>query len=125
MKKEYSVQKLIDLIVAGMQDIKAKNISILDLRETESSICDYFVICDAESSTQVNAIANSVEKKVMDELKDKPVHTEGFENASWVLVDYGDVIVHVFQTEIRMFYDIEGFWENANRRNIPDNGVIY
>ncbi len=120
MKNEYSTQKLIDTIVAGMQDVKAENITILDLRETGSSICDYFVICDAESSTQVNAIAGSVEKNVIDELNNKPIHKEGFENASWVLVDYGDVVTHIFQKEAREFYDIEGFWEDANVRKIPN-----
>ncbi len=120
MKKEYSTQKLIDTIVAGMQDVKAENITILDLRETGSSICDYFVICDAESSTQVNAIANSIEKNVIDELANKAIHKEGFENASWVLVDYGDVVTHIFQKEAREFYDIEGFWEDANVHKIPD-----
>ncbi len=120
MEKEYSTQKLIDTIVAGMQDVKANNITILDLKKTGSSICDYFVICNAESGTQVNAIADSVGKKVVEELKEKAIHKEGFENASWVLMDYSDVVVHVFQTESRSFYDIEGFWEDATVTQIPD-----
>lgn len=120
MKKEYSTQKLIDTIVAGIQDVKGKNTSILDLRETGSSICDYFVICDAESDTQVSAIANSIEKQVVEELKEKPIHKEGFENASWILLDYGDIIVHVFQIESRQFYNIEDFWSDAVTTEIPD-----
>ncbi len=120
MKKEYTTQKLIDTIVAGMQDVKARNITILDLQETGSSVSDYFMICDAESGTQVNAIANSVEKSIVNELKIKPLGKEGFENASWVLVDYGEIMVHVFQSEAREFYNIEGFWEDAKISHIPD-----
>ncbi len=120
MKKEYKTQELIDAIIAGMQDVKAKNITILDLQETGSSISDYFILCDAESSTQVNAIANSVEKNVINELSVKVLRKEGFENASWILVDYGEIVVHVFQTETRQFYNIEGFWEDAKISHIPD-----
>ncbi len=120
VENKYSIQKLIESVVVGMQDLKSKHISILDLRETGSSICDYFVLCDAESGTQVNAIANSVEKQVLEDLKEKPLRKEGFDNATWVLVDYGDLIVHVFQTEARQFYDLESFWDDAVRTDIPD-----
>jgi ribosome-associated protein len=118
--KEYTTEKLVDTVVAGMQEIKAENIVILNLKETGSSVCDYFVICDAESSTQVNAIANSVEKMVKEEIEERPNHKEGFENASWILIDYSDVVVHVFQTESREFYDIEEFWEDAKKVEVPE-----
>ncbi len=120
MTKEYSTEKLVDVVVAGMQEIKAKNIVTLNLKDTDSSVCDYFVICDAESGTQINAIANSVEKMVKDEMNEKANHKEGVENASWVLLDYSDVVVHVFQTESRHFYNIEEFWEDAKKEEIPE-----
>jgi ribosome-associated protein len=118
--KEYTTEKLVETVVAGMQEVKAENIVVLDLKETGSSVCDYFVICNAESGTQVNAISASVEKMVKDELNEKVNHKEGFENASWVLLDYSDVVVHVFQTESRHFYNIEEFWEDAKRQDIPE-----
>lgn len=120
VEKEYSAQKLIDTIVEGMQNIKAENIVILDLKETGNSICDYFIICNAESNTQVNSIADSVEKKVREKLKEKSIHKEGFENASWVLLDYSDIVVHIFQTEARAFYNIEDFWDDAVKTEIPN-----
>lgn len=120
MVKEYTTEKLVETVVAGMQEIKAENIVILNLKGTGSSVCDYFAICEAESGTQVNAIANSVEKTVKEELGEKANHKEGFENASWILLDYADVVVHVFQTEARNFYNIEEFWEDAIREDIPE-----
>lgn len=118
MIEEYSTENLVDKVVAGMQEIKAEDIVVLDLRETGSSVCDYFVICNAESTTQVNAIADSIEKMVKEELKEKPIHKEGFQNAHWILLDYADVVAHVFQTESRHFYNIEEFWEDALRKEI-------
>ena len=110
--------ELITLIIAGIEDIKGQNISILDLRSIENSVCDYFVICDGNSNTQVNAIVGSVQKMVSKELKDKPWHIEGSDNAEWVLMDYVNVVVHVFQTHIREYYDIEGLWGDAKITSI-------
>jgi len=118
--KEYSTEKLVEVVIAGMQEIKAENIVVLNLKATGSSVCDYFVICNAESSTQVNAIADSVEKMVKDNMNEKANHKEGFENASWILLDYSDVVVHVFQTESRHFYNIEEFWEDAKKEEVPE-----
>lgn len=118
--KDYSTEKLVDAVVSGMQEIKAENIVTLNLRPTGSSVCDYYVICDAESSTKVNAIAESVEKVVKEELREKANHKEGTENASWILLDYSDVVVHVFQKESREFYNIEEFWEDAEREVIVE-----
>ena len=106
--------ELITLIIAGIEDIKGQNISILDLRSIENSVCDYFVICDGNSNTQVNAITGSIQKLVSKELKDKPWHIEGQNNSEWILMDYVNVVVHVFQKQIREFYDIESLWGDAN-----------
>ena len=105
--------ELITLIIAGIEDVKGQNITILDLRSIENSVCNYFVICDGNSNTQVNAIVNSIQKKVSKGAHEKPYQVEGVENAEWVLIDYINVVVHVFQKHKRMYYDIENLWGDA------------
>jgi len=112
-KEKTNVDQLIAVILSGIEDVKGQNISILDLREIENTVCDYFIICEGTSNTQVNAIVNSVQKKVSKETKDKPWHIEGSDNAEWVLMDYVNVVVHVFQKHIREYYDIESLWGDA------------
>lgn len=112
-KENISADQLISVIISGIEDIKGKEISILDLRGIENTVCDYFIICEGTSNTQVNAIVNSIQKKVSKELKDHPWHVEGADNAEWVLMDYVNVAVHVFQKHIREYYDIEGLWGDA------------
>ena len=96
-KKEVGTDQLITQIIRGIEEVKGQDIEILDLREIENTVCDYFIICNGTSNTQVNAIVNSVQKSVSKELREKPWHVEGTENAEWVLIDYGHVVVHVFQ----------------------------
>ena len=105
--------ELITLIIAGIEDIKGQNISILDLRSIENSVCDYFVICDGNSNTQVNAIVNSIQKKVSKSAHEKPYQIEGEDNAEWVLMDYINIVVHVFQKHKREDYAIENLWGDA------------
>ena len=112
-KENNNSDALITTILAGIEDVKGKDIKILDLREIENTVCDYFIICEGNSNTQVNAIVNAVQKKVSKTLKDHPWHVEGSENAEWVLMDYVNVVVHVFQKHIRQYYDIEGLWGDA------------
>lgn len=112
-KENISADQLISVIISGIEDVKGKEISILDLRGIENTVCDYFIICEGTSNTQVNAIVNSIQKKVSKELKDHPWHVEGADNAEWVLMDYVNVAVHVFQKHIREYYDIEGLWGDA------------
>ena len=108
-----SPDALISLILEGMEDIKGQNISLLDLRKIENTVCDYFIICDGNSNTQVNAIVNSVQKKVSKNIREKPYQIEGTENAEWILMDYVNVVVHVFQKHKREYYDIESLWGDA------------
>ena len=108
-----SSDNLITFTINGIEDVKGQNITILDLRQIENTVCDYFIICDGTSNTQVNAIVNSVQKKVSKNTKEKPWHIEGSENAEWVLMDYVDVVVHVFQKHTRQYYDIENLWGYA------------
>lgn len=112
-KEKVNADMLISVILNGIEDVKGQQINILDLREIENTVCDYFIICEGTSNTQVNAIVNSIQKKVSKELKDKPWHIEGTDNAEWVLMDYVNVVVHVFQKHIREFYDIESLWGDA------------
>jgi len=112
-KKNTNPDQLIATVIAGIEDVKGKEISILDLRDIENTVCDYFVVCEGTSNTQVNAIVNSIQKKVSKELRDNPWNVEGQDNAEWVLMDYVNVVVHVFQKHIREFYDIESLWGDA------------
>jgi ribosome-associated protein len=112
-KQKISADQLISVVIRGIEDVKGKEINILDLRDIENTVCDYFIICEGTSNTQVNAIVNSVQKKVSKELKDNPWHIEGADNAEWVLMDYVNVVVHVFQKHVREYYDIESLWGDA------------
>ena len=120
-KKHSNADQLITSILGGIEDVKGKEINILDLREIENTVCDYFIICEGTSNTQVNAIVNSIQKKVSKELKDKPWHIEGEDNAEWVLIDYVNIVVHVFQKHIREYYDIESLWGDAKTTVIETN----
>lgn len=112
-KNKASADELIALIIAGIEEVKGIDINLLDLREIDNTVCDYFVICNGTSNTHVNAIVSSIQKTVSKSIKDKPWHIEGADNAEWVLMDYVNVVVHVFQKHIREFYDIEGLWGDA------------
>ncbi|UAB81351.1 ribosome silencing factor [Marixanthomonas sp. SCSIO 43207] len=112
-KKEHETDQLITHILKGIEEVKGQDIEILDLRDIENTVCDYFIICNGSSNTQVNAIVNSIQKTVSKSLKEKPWHVEGSNNAEWILMDFVHVVVHVFQKHIREFYDIEGLWGDA------------
>ena len=112
-KQNTNTDELISVIISGIEEVKGRKINILDLREIENTVCDYFIICEGTSNTQVNAIVNSIQKKVSKKLKDKPWHIEGADNAEWVLLDYVNIVVHVFQKNIREYYDIESLWGDA------------
>lgn len=115
MKENQSlkIKALVDVIVKGMQEKKAENITVIDLRDIDNSVCDYFVISNANSNTQVNAIADSVQKETLDVLGDKAWHKEGSDSAEWILMDYVNVVAHIFQTPVRDFYALEELWGDA------------
>ena len=120
--EEYIEKKLlIEKIIEAIQDTKGEDIKLLDLTKIENSAADCFIICSANSNTQVNAIAGNIEKKVRNELKNRPWHVEGTENAMWILVDYISVVVHIFQKHIREFYDLEDLWSDAQITSIDEN----
>lgn len=115
MNKETRLKEaeLTDLIIDSIQDIKGKEIVKLDLRKVEMSPADYFIICSGASSTQVKAIAGNIVKRVREEHGIVPNHTEGKDNSQWVLVDYFNVVVHVFHPTMREFYELEDLWAEA------------
>ncbi|MDG1529595.1 MAG: ribosome silencing factor [Polaribacter sp.] len=111
--KKINTDELIAEIIKGIDDVKGEDVQLLDLREIENTVCDYFIICSGNSNTQVKAISGSIQKIVSKSLKDKPWHIEGEVNSEWVLMDYVNVVVHVFQKQIREYYDIESLWGDA------------
>ena len=113
IKKSVNTDDLISVIIKGIDDVKGDDIQLLDLRGIENTVCDYFIICSGNSNTLVSAITGSVQKLVSKELKDKPWHVEGQNNSEWILMDYVNVVVHVFQNHVREFYDIESLWGDA------------
>lgn len=120
VKKDVNSQVLCDAIVEGMQENKAKDIVVLDLRGIANAVCDFFVICSGESSTQVEGISSSVTRFTRKELQEKPWHIEGKTNSEWVLLDYINVVAHVFYKDARPFYDLEDLWADAKRTDIPN-----
>ena len=119
-KKERDVQ-LVDEIILGIENVKGQDINQLDLRELDNTPCDFFIVCSGNSNTQVSAIVNSVLKTVSKALQENPFHTEGLDNAEWVLIDYVNVVVHVFQNHIREYYNIEELWGDAKSTQIAKN----
>ena len=109
---------LIAEIIKGIEDVKGENISIIDLREIENTVCDYYILCDGTSNTQVKAIATSIQKTVSKNLKDKAWHVEGEAIAEWILLDYVNLAVHVFQKHVRKFYNLEELWGDGKITNI-------
>lgn len=111
---------LINAVIKGIQEKKGKKITILNLESLSGAVAGCFVICNGDSSTQVEAIARSVEEFVFRETNEWPAHIEGVQNAQWVLIDYFNIIVHIFQKEQREYYGIERLWADAHIREIPD-----
>ena len=105
----------IEAAVAGIQEVKGKDIVHLDLRDVPNTVCDHFIICHGDSPTQVEAITGSVEKFVRERSGEKPWHVEGIHNAGWVLLDYVDVVVHIFHRDRRAYYALEDLWGDAAR----------
>ena len=105
--------KDLDIIVEAMSDKTGKGICVLDLKNIGTSICDYFVICNADSTTNVLAIADNVEDELIIKANRKVIRQQGKENAFWIIMDYGDIVIHIFQTEYREFYRLEDLWADA------------
>lgn len=111
-------ESLADKIVEALEDNKGHQIVKIDLRKIENCFCSFFVICHGTSNTHVSGMADSIEEKVREDMHEKPYHTEGQNQAEWIVLDYGDVIAHIFQQEQRDYYQLEDFWADAEITNI-------
>ncbi|RUT79414.1 ribosome silencing factor [Ancylomarina longa] len=112
-KKENTSEVLVDTIIEGLKEKKAVDIVKIDLRNIESAVCKYFIICNGTSNTHVSALADSVEDYVREQINEKIWKKEGQQNAQWILLDYADVVLHIFQQEYRDFYRLESLWADA------------
>jgi ribosome-associated protein len=119
-KKSDGAEVLLGSVLKGIFEKKGQNVLKIDLRKLENRITDYFIICHASSITQVSAICDSVDDTVRKEAFEKPLHIEGLDNCFWVLLDYGNVIIHVFLEEYRNFYSLESLWADASIVAIED-----
>jgi ribosome-associated protein len=119
-KKTDETEILLQSIEKGIFEKKGVDVVKIDLRKLETRIADYFIICSGNSKTQVDSLSFSIEDVVRKEAGEKPLHVEGLENCFWVLLDYGDVIVHIFQDEYRKFYSLESLWADASVTVLKD-----
>jgi len=110
--------KLAALIIKGIKEKKGRNIVEMNLKKVDGAITDYFIICEANSTTQIDAIKDAIEKEVKDTINEKPWHVEGTSNLEWVLLDYVNVVAHIFQPEKREFYKVESVWGDAQIKKI-------
>ena len=121
IKKELKTSDILaNIIIKGMREIKAKEIMSLDLRNIETSVCDFFIVCHGTSSSHTSAIADSVIEETLKSIKEKPWHKEGLTNGDWILLDYGNVVAHIFQKETRDYYNIEKLWSDADIQLIKE-----
>jgi ribosome-associated protein len=118
--EDQELEKLLQTVFESLKDKKGEEIIDLDISHLNTTICDHFVICHAASTTRVRALADSVEEKMRQNHKMKPFHKEGMDNAQWVLLDFDDIIVHVFQEPYRRFYNLEDLWADGISREIED-----
>ena len=111
-------KKLSEVIVKGMQEKKAMEIVVMDLRDVKNAVADYFVICSGSSDKQLAAIADSIDEEVYKTLKENPWHSEGKHNKEWMLLDYISVVAHIFKKDRREFYALEKLWGDAEVKHI-------
>lgn len=119
--QNHSSEQLVKAVTDGMLERKANEITTIDLRNIPTAICDFFVICHGSSNTQVEAIAESVGMEAKKQLDDRPIHVEGAALAEWILMDYVDVVVHVFQEKSRRFYNLEDLWADAEISTVKES----
>ena len=119
-KIKTSTDQLITEVIKSIEDNKGLDIVLMDLRSIENTVSKYFILCSGTSNTHVDAIAATISKNVSKALHEKPWHIEGERNAEWILIDYVDVVVHVFQKPVRKHYDLEGLWGDARFTSFSD-----
>jgi ribosome-associated protein len=119
-RKGAASEKLSEIIVKGMQEKKAADIVVIDLRKVKNAVADFFILCSGSSDKQLDAIADSIDHEVFKTLKENPWHSEGKHNKEWMLLDYVDVVAHVFHKDKREFYALERLWGDADITEIED-----
>jgi ribosome-associated protein len=119
-RKGVSSEKLSEVIVKGMQEKKATDIVVIDLRNISNAVADFFVICSGNSDKQLDAISDSIDETVFKSLKENPWHVEGKNNKEWMLLDYSDVVAHIFRKDLRKFYALEKLWGDAEIIEVAD-----
>jgi ribosome-associated protein len=119
-KKVADSEKLSKVIVKGMQEKKATDIVVMDLREVKNAVADFFVLCSGNSDKQLEAISDSVDEEVFKSMKEKPWHTEGKNNKEWMILDYISVVTHIFRKDRRKYYALENLWGDAEITEIAD-----
>jgi ribosome-associated protein len=119
-RKGSDSEKLCDAIVKGMQEKKAADILVMDLRKVKNAVADFFVICSGGSDKQLDAIAESIDEEVYKSVKENPWHVEGKNNKEWMLLDYFDVVAHIFRKDRRDFFALEKLWGDAEMTEIQD-----
>ena len=119
-RKGASSEKLAEVIVKGMQEKKASDVVVMDLRKVKNAVADFFILCSGNSDKQLDAIADSIDAEVFKALKENPWHSEGKSNKEWVLLDYIDVVAHVFRKDKREFFALERLWGDAEITEIKD-----
>lgn len=112
--------KTIDVITSAIQDKKGFDISVLDLSKVDGAPTGHFIICSGKSTTQVSSIADNVREEVLKQTGEKPINYDGYRNSQWIVIDYGDTMVHVFLPDIREFYRLEELWSDAETTEIPN-----
>jgi ribosome-associated protein len=120
-KNKADSEKLSKAVVDGMQEVKASDIVVLDLREVKNAVADFFVICSGGSDKQVDAIADSIDEEVFKKIKENPWHTEGKNNKEWMILDYISVVAHIFRKDRRQFYSLERLWGDAQITEVEDD----
>jgi ribosome-associated protein len=110
--------ELAEAVIKGIQEVKGKEILSIDLRKIPNAVSDFFIICHGTSETHVDAIARSVEKTVFQSAQEDPMHKEGGDHSEWILLDYFNVVVHIFREETRRFYNLEKLWADADVKEI-------
>ncbi|MEP1034920.1 ribosome silencing factor [Ekhidna sp.] len=121
VSKDINSKELSEWVVEGMLDKKALDVVVMDLRKVKHAIADYFIICSGNSDTQIDAISDSIEEQIHKRSKQNPWKREGRQNKEWILLDYVDVVAHVFNKEKRTFYGLEELWGDAKITRIEEN----
>ena len=114
------MNKNTEIIISAIQDKKGRDIAVLDLKNVDGAPAGEFIVCSGKSTTQVSSIADNVREELQKQTGEKPINYDGYRNSQWIVIDYGDTMVHVFLPDTRHFYRLEDLWSDAHTIRIPD-----